>query len=426
MPFDFTFPDVGEGIAEGELVKWLVKEGDSVKQDQPLAEVETDKAIVQIPAPRAATILKLHFKQGETVKVGSVFVTLGEQGENPAVASAALTAPAPNTTSVGVVGDLSGETKEFPSPIAAKPVNKAEDIDILATPAIRHIAKELNVDLMHVKGTGPKGRILEEDVRKAAAKPAPAATPTMSPAPAGGHVRKYDEYGYIEHVPFKGIRRATARHVAESAHTATHVTYMEEADVTELVTVRTKEKQFAETKGVKLTYMPFIIKAVIAGLKQYPMLNAMLDEANEEIIYKKYYNIGIATDTPEGLVVPVIKGADKKSMLDIAKDIETLAAAARERKLDMGDMKGGTFTITNVGILGGIYATPIINFPEVAILGIGKIRELPRVVDGKIVARHILPLSLTFDHRVVDGADAARFINHVAQRLEDPELLIVE
>ncbi|MBI4345112.1 MAG: 2-oxo acid dehydrogenase subunit E2 [Euryarchaeota archaeon] len=406
---EFRFPDVGEGITEGEIVKWLVKEGEKVKEDQPLVEIETDKAIVEIPVPQAGTILKLHYGEGETVKVGSVLVTLGEEGAAPKVEEARR----PSTTVVGVLEEAEEEEVAKPEEKAAVEKKEAEERPVQATPAARRLATELGIALAQVQGTAPEGAVTEGDVRAAAEK-----------KPAVKVTKKYDMYGYIERIPLKGIRKATARRMAESWEKVPRVTHMDEADVTTLVRLREKAKKEAEGKGVKLTYLPFLIKACIAALKEYPYLNATLE--GEEIVLKKYYNIGIATDTGEGLMVPVVKGADQKSIFQIAQEIEALAKAAQARTIDLADLKGGTFTITNIGVIGGTYATPIVNYPEVAILATGKIHERPVARDGKIEVRKVLPLSLSFDHRVADGAYAARFVTRLIEHLENPGLLFLE
>jgi len=417
MPFEFKFPDIGEGLTEGEIVRWLVKEGDEIKEGQPLVEVETDKALAEIPSPRTGVVLKILAKEKEIVKVGQVIVIFGEKGE-------ALIPPPPRPKSVGVVGELEEAPEEIPraEPKAepAKPVLVSEHA--LATPAVRALAKELGVDINKVKRSGPEGRVLEKDVRQfAEAKEKP-----PEPERKITKVKKYDLYGYVDRIPLRGVRRAIAKAMVKSKYTAPHVTTIDEADVTELWKIREKEKKAAEKKGVKLTILPFIVKAVIAGLIEHPYLNATLDDENEEIILKKYFNIGFATDTPEGLMVPVVKNARDKSILQIGQELTQLAEKARNRTIDLADLKGGTFTLTNYGALGGIYGTPIINHPEVAILGIGKIREMPVAREGKVVLRKILPLALSFDHRVVDGGEAARFLNTVIARLEDPDLILLE
>jgi pyruvate dehydrogenase E2 component (dihydrolipoamide acetyltransferase) len=417
MAFEFKFPDIGEGLTEGEIVRWLVKEGDEVKEGQPLVEVETDKALAEIPSPATGVVLKILAKEKEIIKVGQVIVIIGEKGE-------ALAAPPPRPRSVGVVGELEEAPEEAPSvTITAEPVKTVLASEhALATPAVRALAKELGVDINQVKGSGPEGRVLEKDVRQFAdAKGKP-----PEPEKKVTKVKKYDLYGYVDRIPLRGVRRSIAKAMVKSKYTAPHVTTMDEADVTELWKIREKEKKTAEKKGIKLTILPFIIKAVTAGLSEHPYLNASLDDENEEIILKKYFNIGVATDTPEGLMVPVVKNAKDKSILQMAQELTQLVEKARNRKIDLADLKGGTFTISNYGALGGIYATPIINYPEVAILGVGKIREMPVVRNGKLVVRKILSLALSFDHRVVDGAEGARFLNTVIARLEDPDLILLE
>jgi len=417
MAFEFKFPDIGEGLTEGEIVRWLVKEGDEIKEGQPLVEVETDKALAEIPSPRTGVILKILAREKEIVRVGQVIVVIGEKGE------ALVTLP-PRPKSVGVVGELEEAPEEVPAvevrPEPVKAVLVSEHV--LATPAIRALAKELGVDIEKVQGTGLEGRVLEKDVRQFTEAKEKPVEPVKKPI----KVKKYDLYGYVDRIPLRGVRRSIAKAMVKSKYTAPHVTTMDEADVTELWEIREKEKKTAEKKGVKLTILPFIMKAVVAGLMEHPYLNASLDDENEEIILKKYYNIGSATDTPEGLMVPVVKNAKDKSILQLGQELTQLAEKARNRTIDLADLKGGTFTITNYGALGGIYGTPIINYPEVAILGVGKMKEMPVVRDGKMEIRKILNLALSFDHRVVDGGEAARFLNTVIARLEDPDLILLE
>lgn len=424
MAKDFKFPDVGEGITEGEVVKWLVKEGDKVEEDQPLLEVETDKAIVEIPSPYSGKVLKIHARAGDIVKVGQTLVSIGEEGEKVERKKAPVSAEPEKRESYGIVGELEVaeevEGVEEGEKELEEKIKKPMAPKVLAIPKVRRLAKELGVDLARIKGTGKDGRITEEDVLRAKEE-----AMVEERRPAVRVTRKYDLYGYIERVPLRGIRRATAKKMVEALRIP-QVTHMDEADVTELVKVREKVKKEMEHLGVKVTYLPFIIKAVIEGLKAHPYMNATISEDGEEIILKKYYNIGIAVDIEDGLIVPVIKGADQKSITELAKEITRLANLAKERKLDLAELKGGTFTITNIGVIGGTHATPIIHAPEVAILGVGKIVERPRVVDGKVVPRKILPLSLSFDHRVIDGAEAARFLNEVIMHLEKPEVLFVE
>lgn len=418
MKKEFKFPDVGEGITEGEIIKWLVSEGDLVKEDQPLIEVETDKAVVSLPSPYTGKIVKLQGKPGEIIQVGSVLVVVDSE-EKPAGASASPSMP-PQTVSSGrkdagsVVGNLGEAEEEFRLPSSRRdPAGKGE---IRAIPSVRARAKALGVDLGKVRGTGAGGRITREDVEQMA----PRVGSPVGPQGASDRAEKVDR------IPFRGVRRSAAKRVAESSQKVAAVTFIDDADITFLERVRQNKKNVAEEKGFKLTYLPFIIKAVVSGLKQYPYLNATLDEEKEEILLKKYYNIGIAVDTPEGLMVFNVKRADEKSILDLAQEISLLTEKAFARTIDLADLKGGTFTLTNYGVIGGIYGTPIINFPEVAILGLGKIEDKAVVRAGEIVIRKILPLSLTFDHRVIYGAEAARFMNTVIEHLEDPDLMLIE
>lgn len=424
MALDFKFPDVGEGITEGEIVTWRVKEGDAVAQDEVIAEIETDKAVVEIPSPQAGTILKIHHQEGDTIKVGEVLVTIGDAGEKPASKkepppeARPKEAPKPpkKKESFGVVGDIP-ETLEMPKkPLPPAPAKAAAHE--LAMPAVRRLAKGLGVDLSQIQGTGNGGRITEDDVRKAA--------PKKKESKAAKVTKKYDMWGYVDRVPLKGIRKATAKHMIDAVQSMALVSSSDDVDVTRLWELRKQEKDKAQAGGVHLTFMPFVVKGVITALKSHPYLNASLDQEHEEILIKKYYNIGIAVDMDGGLIVPVIKGADQKSILQLGKEIQDLAAKARDRKIDLADLKGGTFTITNYGAVGGLYATPIPNYPEVAILGTGRIIDKPVVVDGEIQVRKILPLSLTFDHRVLDGAEAQRFVNDLKAHLEYPNLFILE
>jgi pyruvate dehydrogenase E2 component (dihydrolipoamide acetyltransferase) len=417
MAFEFKFPDIGEGLTEGEIVRWLVKEGDEIKEGEPLVEVETDKALAEIPSPRTGVILKILAKEKEIVKVGQVIVVIGEKGET-------LSVPPLRPKSVGVVGELEEAPEEAPGvAVQVEPIKTALVSEhVLATPAVRALAKELGVDINKVQGTGLEGRVLEKDVRQFAEGKEKPVEEARKPT----KVKKYDFYGYIERIPLRGVRRSIAKAMVKSKFTAPHVTAMDEADVTALWKIREKEKKAAEKKGIKLTILPFIIKAVIAGLSEHPFLNATLDDENEEIILKKYFNIGLATDTPEGLMVPVVKNAKEKSIFELAQEMAQMAEKARNRTIDLADLKGGTFTITNYGTVRGIYGTPIINYPEVAILGVGRIQDMPVVRGGRVVVRKMIPLSLSFDHRVVDGAEAARFLNTVIARLEDPDLILLE
>ncbi|MEW6110082.1 MAG: dihydrolipoamide acetyltransferase family protein [Nitrospirota bacterium] len=391
MPFDFVLPDLGEGITEGEIRKWLVKEGDAVEEHQNVLEIETDKAIVEVPSPRKGRVSRINKEEGDIAKVGEVLMTIAEEGEAVEEKPKAEERP----KSVSVVGVLPEEEEEE---------------EILATPAVRAYARELGVKIETVRGSGPAGSITKEDVRDASEKAKKAE----------------DRHGAVERFPLKGLRRTIAKNLMISQKTTAFVTGMDEADITDLWDLREREKKVFLQKGIHLTFLPFFIKAVQHALREHPFLNASVDEEREEILIKKYYNIGIAVDTPDGLMVPVIKDADRKTILELATEIQDLSRKARERKIKIEEMKGSTFTITNYGHFGGIFATPIINYPDVAILGTGRISEKPWVKEGRIAARRILPLSLTFDHRVTDGVDAAKFLSKTINYLEDPALLFIE
>lgn len=415
MAYDFRFPDIGEGLVEGVIVEWKVKEGDRVDEDQDLVDVETDKAVFTLPSPVGGTVLKIYYREGDTIHVGDILVTIGEVGEKVA-------AKEEKVYRESVIGVLEEAPEEGEAPVKKEVVMKAPPVGkVLAAPAVRRLARELKVDISRVTGTGRGGRVTAEDVKNFAAKAPPVVKEIKE-------VKKYDMYGYITRVPLKGVKRVVAKRMRDAVSNAALVTHHDNADVTHLVEIRERHKEYAAKESVRLTYIPFIIKAVIEGLKRHPYLSATLERSDvgEYIVLKKYFNIGIAVDTPDGVIVPVIKGADQKTVLEIAGEAEELAEKARSRKIDLADLKGGTFTITNVGFIGGTHFTPIINYPEVAILGTGRIEERAVVREGKIVVRKVLPLSLTFDHRVVDGADAARFVNVVKEHLEDPDLFLVE
>jgi pyruvate dehydrogenase E2 component (dihydrolipoamide acetyltransferase) len=403
MPFDFVLPDLGEGITEGEVRKWLVKEGDEVEEHQTVLEIETDKAIVEVPSPRKGRVSRINKHEDDVVKVGEVLMTISEEGE---AAEKEPGKPKKERESVSVVGVLPEEEEE----------------EVLATPGVRALAKELGVNIETVKGSGPAGSITKDDVRGAAEKTGGLEKEEKPEKPQ----RPSDRHGETERIVLKGLRKTIARNLIQSQKMTAFVTGMEEADITELWDLREREKKSLKEKGIHLTFLPFFIKAVQHALSEHPYLNASLDEENEEIILKKYFNIGIAVDTPDGLMVPVIKEAEKKTILELASDLQELSVRARERKIGIEEMKGGTFTITNYGHFGGTFATPIINYPETAILGTGKISEKPWVRDGQIVIRKILPLSLTFDHRVTDGVDSSRFLTKIVNYLEDPALLFIE
>ena len=419
MAFEFKLPDLGEGIHEGEIKRWLVKEGDKVEADQPLAELETDKAVVEMPSPKAGVILKTFGKEGEKVKVGQILIVIGAEGEEWGEKAAEEKPIEP----IHEEEPAKPPATSQPVAVPRSPTPPTEPGHVLATPRVRKLARETGVDISTVKGTGPGGRVTEEDVQKAAkGETAPAAAVA---APATQKTPIIIE-GEVERIPFKGVRRKVAEHMVTSMQTAMHVTHMDEVDVTDLAKVREQEKEKAKTQGVHLTYLPFIVKAAVVALKEFPYFNASLDEEKQEMVLKKYYNIGIAVDTDEGLMVPVVKNVQQKNMIDIAREITEMAERARTRKIALEELRGGSFTITNIGSIGGNYATPIINYPEVAILGVYRMYDKPIVKEGQITIRKVLNLSVTFDHRVIDGAMAARFMNTIKKHLEDPGLLLVD
>jgi 2-oxoglutarate dehydrogenase complex dihydrolipoamide succinyltransferase (E2) component len=406
MTYDLKLPDIGEGVAEGEILKWMAKEGDHVKEDQPIVEIMTDKVNVQIPAPRTGTVVKILVKEGDVAKVGQTIMTIDDGSAGGASPTSAPPAPAPM---VGV-----------PSP-QEQPA--ATSTSVLATPATRRLARELGVDIAAVRGSGPQGRVIDEDVKQFASgiRPGPPTVTVQAPQPAKSRGGPLEEL-----VPLRGVRKTIAERMLKSLQTTAQVTHVDEADMTELVLLREAFKGSAEKRGVRLTYLPFIIKALIPALKEFPFINSSLDEQNGNIVLKKYYNIGIATDTEHGLVVPVVKDADMKDIFELAGEIERLADRARKGQLTLDEVHGSTFTITNVGAIGGMFATPIVNIPEVAILGLHKIAKRPVVRDGKVEVRDTTYLSLSFDHRVVDGAYAARFTTRVIETIQDTKKLLSE
>jgi pyruvate dehydrogenase E2 component (dihydrolipoamide acetyltransferase) len=409
MAFVFNFPDVGEGIHEGRVVEWLVAEGDTVAEDQALLKVETDKAIVELPSPYTGTVLKLHAEADAEIFVGDPLVTIGEAGEE--VPDEVVSTPAPEEATPVVTET----TTDGPAVAARRP---------LATPRTRALARRLDVDLSLIAGTGSGGRITDEDVQRAAeGGGASAAAPAVPTAPVGIVAATAD--GEVERVPVTHLRKMIANAMRASKHTAAHVTHVDEADVTDLVDHYRRSKPVIEERtGVRLTLLPFFIKALVATLEKYPMFNASVDETTQEMLIKKYYNIGIAVDTPEGLIVPVIRDADVKSLVELAEEVADKAERARSRELSLDEIRGGSCTITNIGPLGGVFATPIINQPELAIVGLHAIKERPEVVDGEIAIRKMMYLSVSFDHRYIDGAEAARFMSDMVRLVSEPMVLM--
>ncbi|MFI5375842.1 MAG: dihydrolipoamide acetyltransferase family protein [Candidatus Rokuibacteriota bacterium] len=431
MPRQFTLPDLGEGLTEAEIVAVLVREGEVIGEDAPLLEVETDKAQVEIPSPIGGRVEKIHVTPGQTVKVGAVLVTFADNGA-PATATAAPPRAAPART----------------APTASPPGRESAPAGgpVAATPATRRLARELGVELRAVRGSGPGGRVLDTDVRAAAAggRPAPAASePRPQPATAtreatpGGPAKplasvgleppplpRFEQWGPVERQPLSHLRRTIAERMTLSATLVPHVTHFDRADITELDAIIARNLEPARARGVTLTLTAFLLKAAALALRAHPQFNASLDPAAGELILKRYYHLGVAVATPRGLIVPVLRDVDGKPVLEIGRELGALAQRVRDGKAALDDLRGGTFTITNIGALGGTAAIPIINYPEVAILAVARARQEPVVRQGQIVPRLMLPITLTFDHRVADGADGARFATELVSLLEAPERLI--
>ncbi|WP_246439199.1 dihydrolipoamide acetyltransferase family protein [Bacillus benzoevorans] len=426
-------PDIGEGIHEGEIVKWYVKPGDKVQEDAVLCEVQNDKAVVEIPSPVEGTVKEVLVGEGTVATVGQVLITFDAPGYE-------------NLQFKGAEAAEAVPVQEAAKPAVAQPQN-ANAVDpnrrVIAMPSVRKYAREKGVDIRLVAGSGKGGRVLKEDIDTFAAggaaieahvpssqvqaetgAQAQAATEAAKPVKTAAAV---SEGQYTEtREPMSGIRKMIAKAMVNSKHTAPHVTLMDEIEVTKLVAHRKKYKEVAAEKGIKLTFLPYVVKALTSALREFPALNTSLDDAANEIIQKHYYNIGIAADTERGLLVPVVKDADRKSIFTISNEINELAAKARDGKLAPDEMKGASCTISNIGSAGGQWFTPVINHPEVAILGIGRIAQKPIVSDGEIVAAPVLALSLSFDHRMIDGATGQNALNHIKRLLNDPELLLME
>jgi pyruvate dehydrogenase E2 component (dihydrolipoamide acetyltransferase) len=422
-------PELGEGVHEGELLKWKVKVGDVVKDDQVLCEIMTDKATVELPAPFRGKITELLAKEGEVVKVGQEMLSYEDGGKAAAAGNGkekAAPAPAPAHASA----PAAAKPASGPAPAAMAPAPSGGGALVAAAPSTRKFARESGVDLSRVPASGPGGRVMREDVERfiggggpggggATAAGAPTlarSVPSRPLAPSGGE----------ERVPFRGLRKKIAEKMRLSKDKAAHFTYAEEADASELVNLRNHAKELGARQGIKVTYLPFLMKAMVAALKRYPTLNSTLDEEKGELVIKHYYNIGLSVQTEDGLTAPVIKNVDQKTILELAAEIQNVVDRARARKLTMEDLTGGTITLTNAGSIGGLFATPVINFPEVAILGFNKIAKKPVYKDGQIVVRDWTIFSISLDHRVVDGAVGAEFMKQFIQYVETPSLLLLE
>lgn len=462
MSNQFILPDLGEGIHEAEVREVKVKEGDQVKEDQPILEVETDKAVVEIPCPVNGVIEKIHVKPGQIVTVGSVMITFGG------------TAAQPVAKAEQKVQEVHGESKSTGSPVATSVAvsaardngkgavqQKANGIGpVPAAPATRRLARELGVDLKLIKGSGPAGRVSNEDVRSFAAgslegtisaasskthpiesKPAQSLSSKYGDASAkasplselGGGMSSqpadlpdFSKFGAVERVPLRSIRRKIAQNMTQSWTHIPHVTTFDEADVTQLGALSAKYEAEIRAQGGRLTLTVFAIKAIASALKKYPQFNASLDEKTGELIFKHYYNIGVAVATERGLIVPVIRNADQKSIVELSKELADISEKTKSGKIELDRLQGGTFTLTNIGSIGGTNMVPMINFPEAAILGMARATQKPVVREGKIEIGLIMPLALSFDHRIADGAEAAYFVQHIVKRLQEPFTFLLE
>ncbi len=423
----FELPEVGEGVVEAEIVKWLVSEGDTVSADQPICEIMTDKATIEISSPKSGLITKLHGDEGEIVQVHTPFVELDLEAASAAPVEAPPKQAVPEQpTSKPTIPSAPKPPPQpkTPAPPAnlsptSRPPSKSST-KTLASPAVRHYANQQSVDINTVSGTGHSGRVTREDIDRHSAptfEQAPKIAPALqAPAPAAGedHI-----------VRIIGLRRKIAEKMVQSVQTAPHFTYVDEIDATALVELRQQLKPFAEAKGIKITYLPFIMKALVEVFRDFPTINAVMNEAQMELIVRGTVNIGIATDTPNGLYVPVVHNVQSKSLLELAAELSDLTQRTREGKVSLSELSGGTFTITSVGNIGGRFATPIINHPEVAILGVNQIHDRPMVVNGAVVPRKMMYLSPSFDHRIIDGAVAARFVSALKRVLETPSALML-
>jgi pyruvate dehydrogenase E2 component (dihydrolipoamide acetyltransferase) len=453
---EFKLPDLGEGLTEAEIVKVLVAEGEQVKEDQPVLLVETEKAQVELPSPFDGRVAKVHVRAGQRVKVGSVLLSF--EGAAGAAASPAPKAAPPAHSGAGAPGDGAPAQRRPEAPTSTAPPPPAKPagptvpaaaaaptapagLPPAATPATRRLARELGVELASVKGTGPGGRITDDDVRGASGqtatggRPAAAAERPQEPAEPGQPLEttrelpplpRFEHWGPVEREPLRGVRRRSAEHLARAWAVIPHVTQHDQADITDLEAMRRRQQTRIREAGGELTLTVLLVKACAIVLQRHPRFNCSLDPQAGELVMKRYYHLGVATDTPNGLMVPVVRDVDKKRLRELAVELPQLTSRTREGKATLEDLRGSTFTVTNTGALGGTGATPIINYPEVAILGVGRAREMPVARDGQVVVRLVLPLSLAFDHRVIDGMEAARFAGDLVRLLEEPERLLLD
>ncbi|GAB1468016.1 dihydrolipoamide acetyltransferase family protein [Candidatus Cloacimonadota bacterium] len=426
MRYIFKFPDIGEGLEEGKIIEWYVEKGQSIESGDALVKMETDKVVTDIPSPKSGVIVQRFGAVGETVKVGNALVEI----ELPGGANTSETEtkqPSPAATApieekgFGVVGtmEVAGDGAYLPSSnegIAPQEKSNATAKKVLATPVARAMAKERGIDINSIQGSGPAGRVMSKDIDKHNIHV------NLDKLDVSAFVPKPSSDQLHEFAPLTQIRKTIAKNMLRAKQNTAHMSVMDEIEVSELVSARAKIN--AKLQDTKLSYLPFIMKAIAIALKKHPVLNAELDMENEQIIYKKYYNIGLAMDTDEGLVVPVIRNVDKKSLVQLAKEIADFASKAKERKLTLSDMRDGTFTVTSYGSIGGYFAVPVINYPQSAIFGIGRIADKPVIKDAAVVAGKVMPISMSVDHRIVDGGEVARFLNEVLEMLKEPMLIL--
>jgi pyruvate dehydrogenase E2 component (dihydrolipoamide acetyltransferase) len=411
MNYIFNFPDIGEGLEEGTVLEWYVKVGDKVKVGDPLVKMETDKVAADIPSPKNGILVATFGKVGETIKVGNPLVEILIEG-------ASVNAVKEEEKAATVVGtmELADENSVLPSSNEGREEEKTDNSTlhrkILATPVARALAKELGIDINKIDGSGPSGRVIRQDIETFHAQ--------QNQQPDDLLVQQHQDLSDVTYEPLTQIRKTIAKNMHSSKHNAAHMSIFEEVEVSELIKIRQKYKVKYAERGVKLTYLSFVVKATVLALKEHRQLNSQLDLDNDRMIFHNRYNIALAVDTEVGLVVPVIRNADQLSIFEIAQRIDEISEKARNRQLTIEDMRGGTFTITNFGSIGGIFGTPVINYPQAAILGIGRILKTPIVKNDEVVVGNVLPLSLSVDHRIVDGAEITRFVNKVAEYLADP------
>jgi pyruvate dehydrogenase E2 component (dihydrolipoamide acetyltransferase) len=422
MKYIFNFPDIGEGLDEGRIAEWHVKKGQQVKSGTILVSMETDKVVAEIPSPKTGVISALYGKPGDVIRVGEALVEIEIEGVSGQEAIIEAKLEPVKEEGAGVVGTLeiasssavmkaSSEGMEESLTDSEKPSKKA-----LATPVARAMAKDLGVDIHVVTGTGPAGRVMKEDIMNYAQKKTPQKTTV---------IKEVSLEDRIEAVPLTQIRKTIAKNMLQSKHQTAHMSVFDEVEITELERVRVKYKQDFSDDGLKLTYLAFVIKSTASALKKHKALNSEMDDANNQMLYKKYYNIGIAVDTEKGLMVPVVRDADKKSIRQIAAEIQDLSDRAREGKLSLDEMKDGTFTITSFGSIGGKFAVPVINYPQAGILGVGKVSKQAVVKNDILAVGLVMPLSVSVDHRIVDGGETTRFLNTVMNYLSDPVSMLM-